>query len=91
MHDLVLMKLGHAGGVFKLGGDSLIEGTSVQLGDGQPAHADPTEQPCLPSHKRTGSAPEDLASAPVRRSQTSTPPKKQGRLVRPENLKDLDG
>ena len=78
-------------GVFKLGDDSLIDGTSVPLGEAQSAHtAYPDGLEHLPL-LGTESSSDELTPAPVREPPDATPSPKQGRLIRPKNLKDLDG
>ena len=89
-HPDEITMLAPSEGIFKLGDDSLIDGTAVPLDDAQPAYTAPPEALDLPSLAGTGSSPDGLTSEPAQRSPGATPPKKQGRLVRPKNLKDLD-
>ena len=90
-HPDEITMLAPSEGVFKLGDDSMIDGTAIPLGDAQPAYTAPPDEPDLPSLQGTGSSPDDLTSEPAHRSPGAMSPKKQGRLVRPKNLKDLDG
>jgi hypothetical protein len=90
-HPDEITMLTPAEGVFKLGEDSLIDGTAIPLADEQPAHAAPAEGPDDPPLSITGSAPDDLTSVPAHGPRGAKSSTKQGRLVRPKNLKDLDG
>lgn len=78
-------------GVFKLGDDSLIDGTAIPLGEAQSAHAAPSEGSDDPPLSITGSSPDELTSMPAHSPRGAKSPAKQGRLIRPKNLKDLDG
>lgn len=90
-HPDEITMLAPSEGVFKLGDDRLIDGTAIPLGEAQPAHTAPPEGPDLAPLLGTGSSPDELTTVPVHRPQRPVAPKKQGRLVRPKNLKDLDG
>jgi len=90
-HPDEIMMLAPSEGVFKLGDDSLIDGTAIPLGEAQPANTAPAEGPALAPLLGTGSSPDELTSVTAHGLRGAKPPTKQGRLVRPKNLKDLDG
>jgi len=90
-HPDEITMLAPSEGVFKLGEDSLIDGTAIPLADAQPAHTAPSEGPDDPPLLTTGSSPDELTSVPAHGPRGAKSPTKQGRLIRPKNLKDLDG
>lgn len=89
-HPEEITKLIPTDGVFKLGGDSLIDGTANPLGEAHPAHAAPYLGPDRTPVVGTGSSPDELAAVPLDRPRPPRPSEKQVNFVRPKDLKDLD-